>query len=40
VGAISRPDLFRVVIADAGHLVPLERPAEVGGAIRGFLDIG
>jgi pimeloyl-ACP methyl ester carboxylesterase len=28
-----------VVIPDAGHMVPLERPAEVGAAIREFLDV-
>lgn len=27
-----------VVVPDAGHMVPLERPAEVGAAIRQFLE--
>jgi pimeloyl-ACP methyl ester carboxylesterase len=31
------PDAKLVVIADAGHLAPLERPAAVNTAIRGFL---
>ncbi len=31
------PHARSVVIPDAGHMVPLERPAEVGAAIREFL---
>jgi pimeloyl-ACP methyl ester carboxylesterase len=32
------PDARFLVISDAGHLVPMERPAETGEAIRSFLD--
>lgn len=31
------PEAHFVVIADAGHLVPMERPQETGAAIREFL---
>jgi len=31
------PQARSVVIPDAGHMVPMERPAEVGAAIREFL---
>lgn len=33
------PQARSVVIPDAGHMVPLERPAEVGTAIREFLEL-
>ncbi len=33
------PHARSVVIPDAGHMVPMERPAEVGAAIREFLEM-
>jgi pimeloyl-ACP methyl ester carboxylesterase len=33
-----RPDAQFVEFSDAGHLVPLERPSEVGGALTEFFD--
>jgi pimeloyl-ACP methyl ester carboxylesterase len=32
------PEAHLVTIPGAGHLVPMERPAETGAAIRGFMD--
>jgi pimeloyl-ACP methyl ester carboxylesterase len=32
-----QPQARSVVVPDAGHLAPMERPAETGAAIRGFL---
>lgn len=35
--AASVPDLTRIDLTDAGHMLPLERPAEMAGAIVDFL---